>query len=74
MNRVSGAGETAGRIMPATDIESVTLARDSGRRREIAISGDRGILKFGKGLPGRSLEFVAHRILAKIAEAERRGR
>ena len=74
VNRVSGAGESAGRSMAASDIESVTVARDSDRRREIAIAGDTGILKFGKGLSGRSLEFVMNTILAKIEETERRGR
>lgn len=75
VSRVTSSGESAGQRMAAAEIESIAVARGSDHwRGEIVISGDSGSLKFGKGLPRASLDFLVNAILAKSAEAERRRR
>ena len=72
VNRAWANSETKGERIEAADIETVTLARKSdGGRPAVQIASDRDKLKFGAGLPRRSLEFVMNTILAKIAETER---
>jgi hypothetical protein len=74
VNRAWAKSETRGERIEAAEIETVTLGRKSdGARTAVVIASDREKLKFGAGLPRRSLEFVMNTILAKIAETERRG-
>ena len=75
VNRVRGRGETAGKSMPAGDIEGVKIAGEGGRwSTSIVMEGDREKLHFGRGLEPVTLEFVMNTVLGKLVEAERRGR
>lgn len=75
VSRVSSSGETARQEISAADVESVSIAQGSdGWRHEVVLAGDSSTLRFGKGLPRTSVDFVLNAILAKFAETEPRHR
>lgn len=72
-SRAGPRGESERKHIPDDEIEAITVKRKENRwRPAVEISGDRETLRFGRGLPRNSLDFVMHTILAKIAETGRR--
>lgn len=62
-------GETKGRSLPVSEIETIDLARrrdDDERRLALHIVSDTRTLKFGAGLPRQTLETVRNTVLAKL--------
>ena len=62
-------GETKGRSLPISAVETVQVARHEGRGAlQLIISSDRKNLRFGARLSQASLAFAANAVLAKIAK------
>jgi hypothetical protein len=75
VNKVRSSGENEGKFIPVQELETVVVSKkDNEWQGSLVIASDRETLRFGAGLPRTSLDFVANTILAKIADAERRGR
>ena len=73
VNRAYARRETAGKSLASPEIETVMLAAKSdGARPALTIAGDRESLRFGRGLPRRSLDFALNTVLSKISESRRR--
>jgi hypothetical protein len=74
VNKVKSRGETAGSFIPAGQLESVTIARkDNQWRPALVVASDDESLRFGAGLPRRSLDFAMNAVLGKIATGARHG-
>lgn len=62
-------GETKGRSLPVSEIETIDLARrrdDDGKRLALHIVSDARTLKFGAGLPRQTLETVRNTVLETL--------
>lgn len=62
-------GETKGRSLPVSEIETIDLARrrdDDKKRLALHIVSDARTLKFGAGLPRQTLEAIRNTVLAKL--------
>ena len=74
VNKARSSGEDRGKFIPAAELESVVVSKKGNEwKASVVIASDRETLRFGSGLPRGSLDFVANAILAKAADAERRG-
>lgn len=73
-SKVKAAGEVSRKTIPAAEVESVHVGKKQNEwRPAVIIASDRETVRFGGGLPRPSLDFVCNTIMAKIAEAGRRG-